>query len=71
MLAGAEDDVFALAHNSYDPFASYAQSTGHGTDWVAWTQDEDCQAAGATDDVVLPTPGITPWCSLTANQAPN
>jgi hypothetical protein len=63
--------VFALAHNSYDPFASYAQSTGHGTDWVPWTQDEDCQAAGATDDVVLPTPGITPWCSLTANQPAN
>ncbi|MEO8841224.1 MAG: hypothetical protein ABI591_03550 [Kofleriaceae bacterium] len=60
--------VFALAHDSYDPFASYAQSSGHGTEWVSWTQDEDCQAAGATDDVVLPTAGITPWCSLTANQ---
>ena len=59
--------VFMLAHNSYDPFASYASSTGHATDWVPWTQDEDCQAAGATDDVVLPVANLTPWCALTAN----
>jgi hypothetical protein len=60
--------VFALANNSYNPFASYAQSTGHSTDWVPWTADEDCAAANATDDVVLPVANLTPWCSLTANQ---
>jgi hypothetical protein len=59
--------VFMLKSNSYDPFASYAQTTGHGTEWVPWTQDEDCAAAGATDDVVIPVTNLTPWCSLTAN----
>ncbi|MEP6859783.1 MAG: hypothetical protein ABJE66_04130 [Deltaproteobacteria bacterium] len=63
----ATPPVFMLKSNSYDPFASYATTTGHGTDWVPWTQDEDCAAAGATDDVVIPVPNLTPWCSLTAN----
>ncbi|MEO6776980.1 MAG: hypothetical protein ABI467_28845 [Kofleriaceae bacterium] len=63
----ATPPVFLLKSNSYDPFASFASTSGHGTDWVPWTQDEACAAAGATDDVVLPVANLTPWCALTAN----
>jgi hypothetical protein len=58
--------VFKLTANSYDPFASFAVSSGHAAEWVPWSADEACQAAGATDDVVLPDPNMTPWCSLPA-----
>ncbi len=58
-----------LTSNSYNPFASYATSSGHGSDWKPWSADEECDQANATDaDVVLPVAGLTPWCSLTANQ---
>ncbi|HET9987480.1 MAG TPA: hypothetical protein VFQ65_03150, partial [Kofleriaceae bacterium] len=67
----ATPPVFMLKSNSYDPFASYATTSGHGTDWAPWTQDEDCAAAGATDDVVLPVANLTPWCSLAANAPQN
>ncbi|MFT3695604.1 MAG: hypothetical protein QM831_20880 [Kofleriaceae bacterium] len=60
-------DVFMLKANSYNPFAAYATSSGHGAEWLPWTEDESCAADGATDDVQLATQ-ITPWCSLTANQ---
>lgn len=59
--------VFKLTNNSYNPFASFAQSTGHAAEWLPWSEDESCAASGATDDVQLATQ-ITPWCSLTANQ---
>jgi hypothetical protein len=62
--------VFKLTANSYDPFASYATSTGKGADWLPWTEDEACAAAGATDDVVLPDPDMTPWCQLPAAMHP-
>jgi len=58
--------VFKLTANSYDPFASFATSSGHGAEWVPWSADETCEAVNATDDVVLPDPGLTPWCSLPA-----
>jgi len=62
-----EPPVFKLTSNSYAPFATYAASTGHAADWVPWTADESCEAANATDDVVIPVAGLTPWCSLAAN----
>ena len=62
--------VFKLTANSYDPFASFAASSGHATDWLAWSADESCPQANATDDVVLPDPGMTPWCSLPAAMTP-
>src|SRR6267154_701786 len=34
--------VFKLTANSYDPFASFAASSGHGADWLPWTEDESC-----------------------------
>ncbi len=62
--------IFKLTANRYDPFATYARSTPQAAAWTAWSADEDCQAAGATDDVVLADPGLTPWCSLPQNAAP-
>jgi len=60
--------VFKLTSNSYDPFASFATSSGHAGQWVSWSADESCDAINATDDVVLPDPGLTPWCSLPASR---
>ena len=62
--------IFKLTANRYDPFATYAKSTPQAAAWTAWSADEDCQAAGATDDVVLADPGLTPWCSLPQNAPP-
>ena len=59
--------VFKMTANSYNPFASYAASTGMSAAWTPWSADEQCDQASATDDVVLPVAGLTPWCSLTAN----
>jgi hypothetical protein len=59
--------IFMMTNGGYDPFASYASSTGHSTDWVSWSADEECDQSGATDDVVLPVSGLTPWCQLPAN----
>jgi hypothetical protein len=59
--------VFKLTANSYDPFAAFATASGHGSEWRSWSQDEACEAAGRSDDVVLPDTGITPWCSLPAS----
>jgi len=53
--------VFKLTANSYDPFQSFA--TSNGTTWPAWSADEDCPQANATDDVAPPQ-AITDWCSL-------
>ena len=60
--------VFKLTANSYDPFASFASQSGHGSEWLSWSADEACEAMNATDDVVLADPGLTPWCSLPAQQ---
>jgi hypothetical protein len=60
--------IFKLTANSYDPFASFATSSGQGAAWLDWSADESCPPANATDDVVLPDSGLTPWCSLPANQ---
>ena len=67
--AGCVDPaIFKLTANSYDPFASFATSSGQGAAWLDWSADESCPPASATDDVVLPDSGLTPWCSLPANQ---
>ena len=68
-MACIEPPIFKLTANSYNPFASYATTSGHGADWVPWSADEQCDQANATDDVVLPVAGLTPWCSLAANAA--
>ncbi|HEV7559421.1 MAG TPA: hypothetical protein VGO00_28290 [Kofleriaceae bacterium] len=60
--------IFKLTANSYNPFASFASSSGQGAAWLDWSADESCPPANATDDVVLPDSGLTPWCSLPANQ---
>ena len=62
--------IFKLTANSYDPFAAYAIAIGRAADWLAWSADEACAAAGASDDVVLPQDGMTPWCSLPAAMPP-
>ena len=56
--------VFAMTNGGYDPFTSYASSLGRSGDWNAWSADEECDQSGATNDVVLPVSGLTPWCSL-------
>jgi hypothetical protein len=60
--------TFKLTANSYDPFASFAAASGRGSEWVPWSADEACAPASATDDVMIPDPQLTPWCSLPANQ---
>ena len=60
--------IFKLTANSYDPFASFA--TTSGATWPAWSADEDCPQANATDDVVLPQPDLTAWCTLPAAMTP-
>ncbi len=60
--------VFKMTNNSYDPFEAFASSTGHSGEWVSWSADESCAAAGSSDDIVLDDPGMTPWCSLPAAQ---
>jgi len=59
--------AFEMLGGSYDPFAAYATSSGHGAEWVSWSADEECLQAGASDDVLIPF-DATPWCQLTANQ---
>ena len=61
--------IFKLTANSYDPFTSYAATTPNASAWVSWSADESCEAQNATDDVVLPPAGLTPWCSLPQNAA--
>jgi hypothetical protein len=63
-----EPTIFKLTANSYDPFASFATTSGHGSEWVPWSAGEACPQANATDDVVLPVAELTPWCSLPASQ---
>jgi hypothetical protein len=62
-----EPAVFKMTAGGYDPFASFATSTGRGAQWSAWSADEACAAINETDDVVLPAGDITPWCALPAN----
>ena len=63
-----EPTIFKMTANSYDPFASYATTTGHASSWAAWSADEECAQANNADDVVLPDPGMTPWCALPQNR---
>ncbi|HTR56216.1 MAG TPA: hypothetical protein VMJ10_36330 [Kofleriaceae bacterium] len=63
--------VFAMTNGGYDAFASYAQSSGQSSSWLPWSADEECDQAGASDDVVLPVAGLTPWCSLPQNSSGN
>jgi hypothetical protein len=57
--------VFAMTSGGYDAFAQFAASTGRGDQWVAWSADESCAQAGASDDVLLAAGEETPYCSLT------
>ena len=41
-----EPTVFKLTANSYDPFASFATTSGHGSEWVSWSADAVVLAAG-------------------------
>jgi hypothetical protein len=59
--------IFEMLGGSYDPFAAYATSSGHGAEWAPWSADEECVQAGASDDVPIAF-DATPWCQLTANQ---
>jgi hypothetical protein len=56
--------VFMMKSNSYDPFTTFAASQPDGAAWTAWSADEECAASGNSDDVLLPDPALTPWCSL-------
>jgi hypothetical protein len=62
--AGAcvEPPVFKMTAKDYDPFKTYALA--HGALWGAWSADEDCAQAAATDDVVMPVAGLLPYCQL-------
>ncbi len=60
--------VFMMKANTYNPFAAYAATTPQASSWATWSADEQCVQAGNADDVVLPDPGLTPWCSLPAAQ---
>ncbi len=59
--------IFMMTNGSYDPFASFAAASANASDWVSWSADEECDQAGATDDVVIPVANLTPWCQLPAN----
>jgi hypothetical protein len=59
--------VFAMTNGGYDAFSSYAASIGMSAAWLPWSADEECDQSGASNDVVLPVAGITPWCSLPQN----
>ncbi|HUJ59098.1 MAG TPA: hypothetical protein VLX92_11420 [Kofleriaceae bacterium] len=59
--------VFAMKSGGYDPFTSYATASGDSAMWQSWSADEQCDQAGASDDVVLPVAGLTPWCQLPQN----
>ena len=58
--------IFKMTAGSYDPFAAYATQTGQGALWEPWSADEQCDQAGASDDVVIADPNMTAWCSLPA-----
>jgi hypothetical protein len=60
--------VFKMTAKDYDPFKTFALA--HGAVWGAWSADEDCAQAAATDDVVLPVAGLLPYCQLTAPTPP-
>jgi hypothetical protein len=62
--------IFKMTANSYDPFAAFATMTGMSGVWLPWSADEECDQAGASDDVVLPQDGQTPWCTLPAAMTP-
>jgi hypothetical protein len=57
---------FAMMGGGYEPFASYASSIGMGAAWLPWSADEQCDQAGASDDVMAPF-AATPWCALPQN----
>ena len=57
--------VFKMTANGYDPFTTFAAGASA---WQSWSADEECVQANNANDVVLPDPGLTPWCSLPQNQ---
>ena len=59
--------IFKLTNNSYDPFAAFAAASSMAAAWLPWSADEQCDQSAATDDVVIPDTGLTPWCSLPTN----
>ena len=57
--------IFKMTANGYDPFTTFAAGA---SSWASWSADETCVQAGNANDVVLPDPGLTPWCSLPASK---
>jgi hypothetical protein len=59
----AEPVVFRAENGGYERFRAYAQSIGRGADWVAWTEDEPCNARDVSTDSLADFDG-TPWCEV-------
>jgi len=57
--------IFKMTANGYDPFTTFAAGA---SSWQSWSADEECVQANNANDVVLPDPGLTPWCSLPQNK---
>ncbi|HTJ46606.1 MAG TPA: hypothetical protein VL463_31085 [Kofleriaceae bacterium] len=55
--------VFRSETSGYDRWAQYATSTGRGSAWKAWTEDESCPQRAVAQDTVATTPD-TAFCSL-------
>ncbi len=58
-------EVFKCTGGGYQVFESYAQQTGRGHLWKAWSEDESCPQRDVTDDTVLDTTEID-WCTASA-----
>lgn len=61
--ACAEPVVFKNTAGGYEVFRQYAEETGRGHLWKAWSADESCPQADVSDDTVAESTS-TPFCSL-------
>ncbi|MCC6525562.1 MAG: PPC domain-containing protein [Polyangiaceae bacterium] len=55
--------VFKAAGGGYDAFKAYAEQTGRGALWKAWSADETCPQANVVEDTEAASEA-EPWCSI-------
>lgn len=57
--------VFKNHTDGYERWRRFAQETGRGGAWVAWSEDESCPQRNAAEDVEA-DPLAVPWCERAA-----
>ncbi len=59
----ADPVVFKATGGGYEIFRQFAEATGRGYQWVAWSEDESCPQRAVTDDTEAAHAAI-PWCEV-------